>query len=61
MSRFWESNADVKLNILDAIPTGSRWCWGNRVKIEVSSIVSVSIDRLSTASKKIKINRDRKW
>ena len=45
--------------MLDAIPTGSRWCSGNRVEIEVSLIVSVSIDEVSTASTtKIKINKE---
>ena len=59
LSRFWESNSDVKWDILDDIPTGSRWCSGNRAEIEVSLIIPVSTDEVSTASTtKIKINKE---
>ena len=60
LSRFWESDSDVKLVILDEASTGS-WC-SDELKIVVSLIVSASIDEVSPASTtKIKNKqRDRK-
>jgi hypothetical protein len=50
LSRFWESDSDVKLIILEEASTGSCWWSDDRIEIEVSLIVSAPIDKVSPAS-----------